>query len=70
MSRTSFIDITDIVDKRKRNKRSHEKRTNRNKRAKSRTDFSHQELDFILKMIGISSRDHWKSYLLLGYLIT
>ena len=52
ISRTSSINIMDIVDKRKRNLRSHGKRINRNKRAKKRTDYSLKELLLIFKNNG------------------
>ena len=52
ISRTSSIDIMDIVDKRNRNQRSHGKRINRNKRVKQRTNFSLKELLIIFKNNG------------------
>lgn len=52
ISRTSSIDIMDIVDKRTRNHRSHGKRVNRNKRAKQRTNCSLKELLTIFKNNG------------------
>ena len=52
ISRTSTIDILDIVDKRKRNNRSHGLRINRNKRAKHRTNFSLKDLLVIFKNNG------------------
>ena len=52
ISRTTSIDIMDIVEKRTRNLRSHGKRVNRNKRAKQRTNCSLKELLTIFKNNG------------------
>ena len=49
ISRTSFIDIMDIVDKRNRNQRSLGKRINRNKRAKQRRNLSLNKFSILLK---------------------
>ena len=70
ISRTSTIDILDIVDKRKRNNRSHGLRINRNKRAKHRTNFSLKDLLVILKtMVGINCCANWELYQSLSYML-